>query len=239
MSAKRLAFSCAFCAAAVMITACVAQGGLTLGWQFFESEAHLGQSGVVVLSDTDEVTWGDEANASAMADVDSELGETIAELQGWQSVDGDGVYTLDLTTTIDLRVNEDAGAINFSRGRTYFQLAVTVSDQPYRFDLDYEIDDATGPFVTQYDHFVNTYGDGPILYPRAEDYILLWGGLNYQITGFDFGGWEHLSTGAATDLTLVLTPVPEPATLVLLAAGGLVLIHRRRRPWWRTSRAIC
>lgn len=222
----------AICAALVVVLTFVAgtaQAGLLLDWQYFESEAQLGQSGVVVLSDKTEAVWGSEPNASAMADVESSLGETIAELQGWQSVDGSGVWTLNLTSALDLRVNEDSGgAINFSRGKTYFQLAVVVSDQPYQFDLDYDIDDASGPFVTQYDHFVATYGSGSILYPREDPYILLWGGLDYEVTGFAFSSWEYLSTHASTELMLELAPIPEPATL-LLALGGLTVLKRRER----------
>ncbi|NLX13929.1 MAG: PEP-CTERM sorting domain-containing protein [Phycisphaerales bacterium] len=205
-----------------------AQAGVILDWQFFESEAQLGQSGVIALSDKMETVWGSEPNASAMADVESSLGETIAELQGSQSVDGTGVWTINLTSALDLRVNEDSGGvINFSRGKTYFQLAVVVSDQPYQFDLDYDIDDAGGPFVTQYDHFVATYGSGSILYPREDPYILLWGGLDYAVTSFAVGGWDYLSAHASTKLTLELVPVPEPATVSLLLLGGLSLLRRR------------
>lgn len=217
------------CAVVVTFVTGPAQAGLVLDWQYFESEAQLGQSGVVVLSDRAEELWGSGSSASAMADVHNSLGETIAELQGWQSVDGTGGWTLNLTSALDLRVNEDGGgAINFSRGKTYFQLAVVVSDQPYHFDLNYAIDDAGGPFVTQYDHFVATYGSGSILYPREAPYMLLWGGLDYEVTGFAFSGWEYLSAHASTELTLELASVPEPTTLVLLALGGLALICRRR-----------
>ena len=232
MQTRELWRWCGVCAVVAVLGGVVAgraEAGLILDWQYFEAKAELGQSGVVELSDVEETEWDSESSASAMAEVSDSLGETIAELQGSRSVDGAGVLTIDLTSALDLGVNEDAGdAINFSHGETYFQLAVVVSDQPYRFDLEYELDEASGPFVTQNDHFVNTYGSGPILYPQAEPYILLWGGIDYTVTGFDFPDWEHLSAHASTELTLELTPVPEPATLSLLAVCGLALVRRRR-----------
>lgn len=69
-------------------------------------------------------------------------------------------------------------------------------------------------------------GDEP--YPSEGPYILLWGGVDYTVTGREDDGWGFVSAHAATDLTLDIVPIPEPANLVLLAIGGLLLVRRRR-----------
>jgi len=60
----------------------IAQAGLVLDWQYFESEAQLGQSEVVVLSDKQETIWGSEPSASAMAEVDGSLGGYDSSVAG-------------------------------------------------------------------------------------------------------------------------------------------------------------
>ncbi|MBN1488472.1 MAG: PEP-CTERM sorting domain-containing protein [Phycisphaerae bacterium] len=166
-----------------------------------------------------------------MAEVeDAGLGSSSAELEILQQVDALDVWTVDLATAIDLSVNEDAGgAINFARGETYFQLAVIVSDVPYAFDLEYEFDEPSGPFITNAEHFVCQYGSGSVLYPRTEPYILLWGGMDYTASGLDSSGWGYLCAHAETNVTLSIEPVPEPITLSLLAVGGLAVLRQRRK----------
>lgn len=213
----------AITAAALVLMVGTAHAGVVLNWDFQDAIAQIGQSGAVVLQDV-------RAGMSAMAQVqDPSLGSTNAELQIAQQSDASGAWTVVISSSLDMRVNEDPGAaINFSRGYTYFQLAVTVSDMPYEFDLDYDLLTPAAPFITKHDHFVSHYGSGTILQPQTEPYVLMWGAMDYTTTGFGFPGWGYLASHAETDLTLKLTPVPEPATLSLLVLGGLALIARRR-----------
>jgi hypothetical protein len=53
--------------------------------------------------------------------------------------------------------------------------------------------------------------------------------VNYSINGSALGGTGESSMHADWALLTVAQPVPEPASLTLLAVGGLALIRRKRR----------
>jgi hypothetical protein len=219
-----------FAAAVVGFAVGTAQAGLVLEWQFQEATAELGQDGSVILSEDGVTEWlAAESQWATMANVkETDLGTASAELQIWEQVDARGAWTIDISTALDMNVNEDpGGAINFAKGYTYFQLAVYVSDVPYEFNLDYELDDPSAPFIEQHDHFVNQYGGGAALEPQDDPYVLLWGGVDYTTSGFDFSGWGYVCAHAETNATLSIVPIPEPATLALAGLAGAVACRRR------------
>lgn len=210
-----------------------AHAGVILDWQFQKAEVEVGQPGNVVASDVGVTQW-DAQDSQWWTCAEAEAagyGEADAVLGRWDSTDPTGIVVVELVTSIDLIAYEPpAGQTNYAHGKTYFQMAVFVSDQPYEFELDYEMDMPweDDPGMVQNDHFVNTYGDGPVLQPQDDPYMILWGAVDYTYT-IDWQGWGDVGGHADTALTLILTPVPEPATLSLLAMGGLAILRRRRR----------
>lgn len=210
-----------------------AHAGVVFDWHFQRAEVEIGQPGNVVASDVGVTQWDPEYSQWwTCAEVEAAgYGEALAVLGRRDSTDPAGVVTVEVEAFIDLVAYEPlAGQTNYADGYVYFQLAVWVSDQPYEFVLDYEMDMPGGGdfWMVQNDHFVNSYGDGPILAPREDQYTLLWGAVDYTCT-IDSQDWGDAGGYAETVLTLTLTPVPEPATLSVLALGGLVALRRRRR----------
>jgi len=97
-------------------------------------------------------------------------------------------------------------------------------------DYDYRLDDPTSPLAS---NSIDTYG--------KDDYFSIWHEFTFSVTGDGSGysGYDLLSFsaiglddsyGGFID-NVTMTPVPEPATMLLLGTGlaGLVGLQRRRK----------
>ena len=220
-----------------------ALGALDFDWQYLEAEGWV-YDGIGEVAH-DAAGW--PANpydfwmeAEAVSEPD---GEADAELIGEFLAALPNVTVVELETAVNLYAyydDADAGnEENTAEGYTYFQLAITVSDMPYAFSLQVEMEEPSNDWssIVQYDHFVNFNGPDPdgdgegVLQP-GETY-LLWGGVHYEVSSefstLDFGGPWPFTASASTDAWLTLEEVPEPGAMALLALGGIVMRRRRRR----------
>ena len=220
-------------AALCSVVAVNAQAGVTFHWDFQVANTEVGRDGAALDSD-DAVTVWDETYQEWITETCSEavdVGEAYADMVTWTSTDPvSGIASVGIEAAVELITFAPTGAEpTYTHGYAYFQLVATISDQPYTMELDAELDviDEADFWITNNDHFVNSYDPSLTLQPSIDPYVLVWGAINYDCL-IDFKTGDDHCGYAETIVGLNLIPVPEPVSLSLLAVSGLTLLQRRR-----------
>ena len=139
------------------------------------------------------------------------LGGTTGTSLGGNSTDG--------ITRIDFR-NTGRIAVRYNGG-------LSVADQVYTANTNYLIEIT---FDTDTDLFSVTLNDSPLT--TGSGSVSSWTPLSTSLASVNavyVSGYDAIDPGQAFVDNIILTDIPEPAGVVLLAAGGLLMLLRQRR----------
>ncbi len=121
-------------------------------------------------------------------------------------------------TGADFSVNLEDGGLPGTEIATFHLQGITTTQQVLAATLSQNVTLHSG---TQY-WIVGSTPSGQVNWSLGDS---TFGPAAYSVSG---GDWEYLDHANVSGFTLLGTPVPEPATLGLLALGGLLAIRRPR-----------
>lgn len=223
--------------AVCLATASAASATVTFAWEYGETETRCDDAAALLEVQNDSypdgsLNWSigfpadlDPLDASATITLTASI--SADPTSALVSIQGDAEVYANLTEPTSSEANAYA--------KLYFQLTILIPEgEPYAYSLNdpndwLVISQSAGDVVVGSDTFVAFNASAAeqqagILYGRSEPYRL-YGGIEVSAHDGVLDGIESIASFMQT-VTLQLGPVPEPASLLLLAAGG-VFIRRR------------